>query len=128
MRRTHGLDDFNLEGAHDAFAGLGGCAARAVESVLLPIPDDAEAAIQDPTVGVEPHAYGEVELAVLSVAVEPVAVVDVTVAGGGVSDRLGRLVDRIVIESGEHQSLLLWMIGRARGRSSMQRLRLYPTL
>src|SRR5262249_42182980 len=77
-------------------------ASRRVERVLLAAADDAEAAVEDAEVGVQRGADAEVELAVVLVAVEPVAVVGVAIAAHRGRDRLGRLVDRVVVELAEH--------------------------
>ena len=73
-----------------------------MERVLLSVAHDAEAAVEDAEVRVQRGADAEVELAVVLIAVEPVAVVGVAIAGGGRRDRLRRLVDRVVVEFAEH--------------------------
>src|SRR5438034_101134 len=73
-----------------------------MEGVLLAVAHDAEAAVEDAEVRVQRGADAEVELAVVLVAVEPVAVVGVAVARRGLRDRLRRLVDRVVVELAQH--------------------------
>src|SRR6476646_10056268 len=75
-----------------------------MERVLLAVAHDAQAAVEDAEVRVQRGADAEVELAVVLVAVEPVAVVGVAVAGRGLRDRLRRLVDRVVVELAEHRA------------------------
>jgi hypothetical protein len=59
-----------------------------VERVLFAVAHDAQAAVEDAEVRVQRGADAEVELAVVLVPVEPVAVVGVAVAGRGLRDRL----------------------------------------
>src|SRR4029078_2516803 len=75
-----------------------------MERVLLAVAHDAQAAVEDAEVRVQRGADAEVELAVVLVAVGPVAVVGVPVAGRGLRDRLRRLVDRVVVELAEHRA------------------------
>ncbi len=70
--------------------------------MLLPVPNDAERRVHDAPVRVDGEGDAEVELAVPREAVEPVAVVGVAVAGRGVRQRLWRLVQGVVVVSGEH--------------------------
>src|SRR5262249_34744297 len=100
----HRLEDLELPRADLEIGGLPGRAPRGVECVLLAVAGDREAAVHDLEVGIERGADAEVELAVVLVAVEPVAVVDVAIARSGPCDRLGRLVDGIVVELGEHRT------------------------
>ena len=105
-RHAHRLHDLDPERPAARVGWIGGRAARAVEGVLLAAAHDAEAAVQDAPVRVEAHGHAEVELPVVGVAVEPVAIVHVAITGGGVRHRLGRLVDRVVVQSGKHGNLL----------------------
>ena len=102
---AHRLHDLEPERADLRLAALGGRAARGVEGVLLAAAHDAEPAVHDLPVRVHREAQAEVELAVVREAVEPVAVVDVPIGGRGMRDRLGRLMDRVVVESREHGRL-----------------------
>ena len=100
----HRLEDLELPRADLEVGRLLGRAARSVEGVLLAVARDREAAVHDLEVRIERGADAEVELALVLVAVEPVAVVDVAIARRGPGDRLGRLVDRIVVELREHRA------------------------
>src|SRR5262245_13430552 len=100
----HRLLDVDAERAHLHLRRLARDAARGVEGVLLAVAHDREAAVHDAEVRIDGGADPEVVLAVLGVAVEPVAVVGVAVAGGGLRDRLGRLMDRVVVEAREHRA------------------------
>ena len=51
---------------------------------------------------VKSHSNAEIEFPVIRIAIEPVAIVNVSVAGGGDRYGLGRLVDGVVIKAGEH--------------------------
>jgi hypothetical protein len=104
-RAAHRLHDLDPERSDARVRRVLRCAPRAVKGVLLAVAHDREAAVQDSAVGIQAHPHGEVELPVVRVAVEPVAVVDVAVARRRVGDRLGDLVDRVVVESGEHAFL-----------------------
>ena len=101
MRRI-GSMHLDLERADAQVGGLERRATRRVERVLLAVAHDAEAAVEDAQVRVQRGADAEVELAVVLVAVEPVAVVGVAIAAHGRGDRLRRLVDRVVVELAQH--------------------------
>src|SRR5437879_2700562 len=75
-----------------------------MERVLFAVAHDAQPTVEDPEVRIQRGADPEVELAVVLIAVEPVAVVRIPVAGGRLRDRLRRLVDRIVVELAQHGS------------------------
>ncbi len=66
--------------------------------------DEAEGCVDDAADGIVTHRRAEVEGSVALVAVEPVAVVVVGVAGRRRGDRVGRRVDGEVVERAEHDS------------------------
>ena len=70
--------------------------------MLLASADDAKAAVEDSEVRVKAHSNSEIEFPVIRMAIEPVAIVNVSVAGGGNCHGLGSLVDGVVIKAGEH--------------------------
>ena len=99
---AHRFEHLDLERADAEVGGLQWRASRRVERVLFTVAHDAEAAVEDAEVRVQRGTDAEVELAVVLVAVEPVAVVGVAIAAHGRGDRLRRLVDRIVVELAQH--------------------------
>ena len=100
------LDDLDAERPHRHVGALQGRPARPVEAVLSPAGlDHTECAIQHPAVRIDRHADAEVVRAVGRIAVEPGAVVDVAVRRGRMGDRLGGLVDRVVVQLVEHRVL-----------------------
>ena len=102
-RPLHRFDDLDAERSDLHLGAFGRRAPRAVETVLACVrPNHAEGAVEDAAVRIDRHADAEVVGAVVRVAVEPSAVVDVAVAGRRVGDRLRRLVDRIVVELVQH--------------------------
>jgi hypothetical protein len=66
--------------------------------VLVAVAHHAERRVDDPAIAVDAQRGGEEERSVARVPVEEVAIVEVAVAGGGMRERLGRLVDRMVVE------------------------------
>jgi hypothetical protein len=104
-QRAHRIDDLDAKGPHARLGGILGRTTGRVEGVLLPVPHDAESAVHDAAIRVDGQPDGEVELAVLGVAVHPVAVVDVAIARHRLGDGLRRLVDREVVVAGEHDHL-----------------------
>ena len=84
---AHRLEHVDLERADAQVGRLLRCAPRRVERVLLAVAHDAEPAVEDAEVRVQRGADAEVELAVVLVPVEPVAVVGVAVAARGRRDR-----------------------------------------
>ena len=93
----HGFDHLETKRSDLGFAGILRCPARSVKGVLFAIADDAETAIHDAQVRVDRHSDAKVEFAVVLVAIEPVAVVDIAVARCGHCHGLGGLVDRVVV-------------------------------
>jgi hypothetical protein len=66
----------------------------------------AERAVDHAPVRIDRHADAEIIRAVVGVAVEPRPVIDIAVAGRRMSDRLGRLVNRKIVERVEHADFL----------------------
>jgi hypothetical protein len=64
--------------------------------------EEGEVRVHHVEVRIEPERGAEVERAAGVDAVEPVAVVGVRIARRAVGDRLGRLVDREVVEARQH--------------------------
>jgi hypothetical protein len=90
------LDHLDLDRADPGVEAFHVQRAGGVHVVLLVAADDAERGIHDVQVGVDAQRGREEQPAVLAVAVEEVAVVEVAV-GARVGDRLGGLVDGIVV-------------------------------
>ena len=108
----HRLQHLNAKRTHLHFRAFQRRTARAIETVLaLPRLHHAEGAIQNAAMGIDRHANAEVVRTVRRIAVEPGAVVDITIAGRGMGQRLGRLVNRIVVKFVEHE----WFRKRAEG-------------
>src|SRR5271166_1195679 len=78
--------------------------ARGEDGMLDAVYDQAEGRVDDAADGIVTHRGAEVEGAVALVAVEPVAVVVVGVAGRRCGDRVGRRVDGEVVERAEQES------------------------
>ena len=105
-------------------SSVGSCGARrdAWNACCSPSRTMLRAAVEDAEVRVQRGADAEVELAVVLVAVEPVAVVGVAVAGRGLRDRLRRLVDRVVVELAQHGASYHWIgSGRPQLTSGVRR-------
>ena len=98
----HRLEDLDREGADLDLAPFRGRAAGAVEGVLLAVVHDREAAVDDAEVRVDRGADPEVHRSVVAVAVPPVAVVRVAVRRRDDRQWLARLMDRVVVQSGQH--------------------------
>ena len=124
---AHRFEHLDLERPDAQVGRLQRRASRRVEGVLLAVAHDAEAAVEDAEVRVQRGADAEVELAVVLVAVEPVAVVGVAVAAHGRRDRLRRLVDRVVVELAQHCGLPGWPwtlgVAATRGQRNPRRSR-----
>ncbi len=83
------------------------------DGVLNAIFYQAEGGVDDAADGIVTHGRAEVERAVALVTVEPVAVVVVGVAGRRRGDRVGRRVDREVVERAEHAASPVQSLARA---------------
>ena len=103
---AHRVDHLEADGP-DGGGAVEGHGTRGEHRVLDAVEHDAEGGVDDATHRVVAHGGAEVEVAVLLVAVEPVAVVVVRVAGGGVGDGIGTRVDRVVVERAQHRSDVL---------------------
>ena len=66
----------------------------------MAVDGQAQAAIENAQVGIAAQANAEIEAAVRSVPVIPVAVVGKTVAGCRMENRLAGLVDGIIVKPG----------------------------
>lgn len=67
--------------------------------------DGAEVTIENASMWIDRHAEAEVARTVVVVAVKPGAVVNIRIGAGGMRDGLWCLVDRIVVESIEQDSV-----------------------
>jgi hypothetical protein len=74
-----------------------------VKAVLHAVLHDAEVAVEDVPVRIDPEPDLEDEVAVPVESVEPVAVVEVAIARTGLVDRLRGLVNHEVVEVGNHE-------------------------
>ena len=70
--------------------------------------------VGDVEVGIDAKCDGEEILAVRAIAVEEIAVVEIAV-GPRERDRLGRLVDRVIVALGQHRALPNALMVPARG-------------
>ena len=117
-QRLEALDHLDLERTdrrvHPVEAEL---ARRPHDAVLVAAAHEREG-VGDAEVRVLALPDDEEQLVGARVAVEVVAVVEVAIAGAGLADRLGDLVDREVVEGREHRGLL---VSRARRASSASR-------
>ena len=95
------FDDLDAEGT-DRRRPVERHRTRPEHRMLDTVEHEAERRVDDPTDRVVTHRGAEVELAVALVAVEPVAVVVVRIAGRRVGDRIRRRVDRVVVERAQH--------------------------
>src|SRR5207248_9679999 len=96
------LDHLDRDRPDARLAALGGRETRGVHRLLAAVVDHGESRVHHAPVRVEAEGGAEEEVALAREAVEEVAVVEVPVAGPGVGDRLGRLVDQVVVEGGQH--------------------------
>ena len=76
--------------------------------------------------GYTPSAAAKNRSPARRVAVEEVAVVEIAVAGRGLRDRLGRLVQRVVVEAGQHGLVSPSARSRRASRASVRRRRAWP--
>jgi hypothetical protein len=98
------LDHFDLDRPHAHVHPVGPEALRRPHGALLPLVHHAEGGIEHAQVRVKAHRQGEVHLAVPAVAVEEVPVVEVPVGREHGVDRIGRLVDQVVVGWRQHRS------------------------
>lgn len=92
------FDDLDAEGADPGVHPVGAELARGPDdAVQVPVPYAGEG-VGDAQVGVLAEADDQHELAGARVAVEVVAVVEITVGRGHVPHDLGRLMDGVVVE------------------------------
>ena len=96
----HGFENLQREGSHLGFRGLQGRPPRTVKGVLMTLYRQTQAAIHDTQVGIATQGHTEVEAAVPGMAVVPEPVIGEAVTGRRVKQRLGGLVNRVVVEFG----------------------------
>ena len=94
----HGDREAADEGVHPLHVERAGEEDRG----LFPVTQHRDSAVDDVEVRVDTHRGGEEGFAVGAVAVEEIAVVEIAVRAGK-SDRIGRLVDRIIIRFAQHR-------------------------
>ena len=82
---------------------------RSMKRVLPAAQGQTETAVEDSQIRVAAGPYAEVEAPILRIGVIPIAVVNVVVAGGDLCNRLGCLVNRIIIEFGQHGAPPEWV-------------------
>ena len=104
LRRPHRLDDVHRHRADRRDGAVVRRPARREHRALDAVVDDAERSVDHAAVRVAAHRQGEEH--VLRVAVEPEPVVEVGVPVAGLGERHGRLVDRVVVEPGQHRGSL----------------------
>src|SRR6185369_13348859 len=76
-RALHRLDDFDRKRTDHRLRRFARRAPRGMEAVLLAVTRNRKAAIENAAMRIQAHPDAEIELAVVRVAVEPVAIVDV---------------------------------------------------
>ena len=104
-QQPQGLDDLDRDGT-DGGGAVARATGRGVHGHLLAVDDHAERAVDHLAVRVEPERHAEDERAVGGGAVEEVAVVVVGVGRRRSGERLGGLVDRVVVAGDEHRRSL----------------------
>src|SRR6266851_2505616 len=105
--RAHGLDDFDRDRAYAGIETVGAEHSGSAHAMLHAVGHDAERAVNYSDVWINSHRGGEVRLALAEISIEEKAVVEIPVAGENLLNRLGRLMNRIVVAAGDHRQASL---------------------
>ena len=101
-QRPHRLDDLDPQRTDAEGVHVGAEPARQADVVLLALVAEADEPVEHVVVLVEPHVRGQANRAVDVAHADVVPVVPLRVAAGHSGERLGDLVQRVLVQPDQH--------------------------
>ena len=99
---AHRINYLNLNRPDRGIATFGRRTSAREQRVLRTLEAHAESSVGDIAIRIEAEGAAEYERTVFDKTLEEVAIVGIGVGGADVGQRLGRLVNEIVVEAGDH--------------------------